>query len=201
MKLDSEQKERFLKMVSKADSLECYEYDGKRARPFISLYLFKQDITEILAWVDCVISLSQIKGIHPSAISVFWEKIITTYAKNFTRSYDKFSKMEIAKYSKDADDLVLHEQIMKVRNTYVAHREKNDFEYHTVLVALVGTEDNCNMEISVPTLKLLGHYFEPVKMQKYLKKLFKKVDYQLKIKRDGLERFFFDELQLEVNFD
>jgi hypothetical protein len=201
MNITEEQKAAFLKMVLKADNLEEYEYHGKRAKPFISLFLFKQDIAEILGLLDTVILLSQIKQVGPSIIAVFWEKIIITYTRNFTKSKHHYSKFEIAEYLSDADELALHEQMMTVRNTFIAHREENDFEYHTVLVVLAGAPENCHMEISVPTIKKVGHYFDPVKMRRYLKKLFKKVDRQLNIKRDDLERFLFDELQLEANLN
>lgn len=201
MKITEEQKAEFLKMVLKSGNLEEYEYHGKRAKPFISLYLFKQDLVEILGWLDTVILLSQIKQVNLAAISVFWEKIIVTYARNFTRSKHHYSKFEITEYLSGADELAFHEQIMTVRNTFIAHREENDFEYHTVLVVLAGAPESCQLEISVPTIKKIGHYFDPVKMRRYLKKLFKKVDRQLNIKRDDLERFLFDELQLEVSLD
>jgi len=175
MKIDEAQKEQFLKTVIREDSLICYEYTGKKRKPIISLYLIAQDLAEIMGWLQSAILFGKIKNAPQPTISLLWEKIIISYGKNFTQSDDGFSKLEASAYFEEVDELIFHNEIMTARNSYVAHRGHNDFEYHTLLVSLAGTEEKCYVEISVPTLKKTGHYFDPQKMRKYLKALSKKV--------------------------
>jgi len=201
MEVDEQKKNRLIELVSRKDSLMQREIAPETAKPIISLYLISNDIQEMILCIDSVSLLSRIVNLDNLTIAALWEKMIISYGKIFTNSKDGFSTLEAAVYFKEEMDLLLHQKIMNTRNSYIAHRGYNDYEYNIMLVDVIGNESNCHIQISAPGFKLSGHYFDPVTVRKHLKALLKKVNHQLGLKRDKLERNIYEELGLMANFD
>jgi len=127
--------------------------------------------------------------------------MIISYGKIFSKSNDGFSTLEATFYFKEEKDKLLHQKIINIRNSYIAHRGYNDFEYNTFLLDLVGTDQKCYVEISAPGLKKVGHFIEPIIMRRYLKNLYKKVIRQLALKRDKFESDIYENLGLDANLN
>jgi hypothetical protein len=89
--------------------------------------------------------------------------------------------------------------MMIVRNSYLAHRGHNEFEYYVMLADLVGTEDNCQLELLVPGYKKMGHYFEPVTVRQHVKNLHRKLKRELSEQVSWLQHDLAFELGLEPN--
>lgn len=188
-----------LKKVERTDQLMRYEVNSRTAKPIISLYLITGDIAEMITCIDTLIILEKFKPINLLMVSALWEKMIIAYGKIFSESKDGFSKLEYQQYFKEAGEITLHNEILKIRHSYLAHRGNNEFEYHIMLVDLVGTEQNCQLEFSVPGLKTIGNYFQPMKIKRHLKNLGKRVKAQLHAKMQKLEVNIYQELGLMPN--
>jgi len=201
METDNTLKDFLLNTVSRKDSIMRYEIDNVIAKPIISLHLILLDIEEMIGCMDNIILLGKVKNANNLIVSALWEKAIISYGKIFSKSNDGFSSIESSTYFKNDGDIMRHNMIIDTRNNYIAHRGYNDFEYNIMVLDVVGTEEECYMEFSVPSLRKVGDYFNPNTVRKHFRNLSKKVKRQLALKRNKLELRFFQEIGLDPKLD
>lgn len=199
METNDPKRDYLMKELKIPNSIFRCEVDPVTAKPYISLYLIAEDIKLMITCMDSLI-LAQ-KAVKPHALIVvaLWQKVIVDYGKIFSKSKDRFSTLEVSLYFKEDQEKKLHEAIILIRNSLIAHRGDNDFEYHIMAADVVGTEENCNVLFSVPGFKSFGNYFEPVVMRRHLKQLLKKVNKQLSKKIGKLEQHVYEEMGLVPN--
>jgi hypothetical protein len=195
MKMDSRIQDLLYTQASSREHLVQYEIPTDQAKKLISWYLISKDIQEMMDCMSLATTFGKVKKVDPLLISGMWEKLLITYGKIFSASKDGYTTLNV-KFV-DNDDLVLHHKLIAIRNSYLAHRGENDYEHHTLIASLAGTETNCKIEFLVPEVKMIGHYENPVLVRQYLKRLKKKVDKQLTFKREKLEQELYASLGLE----
>ena len=183
------------KKASSREHLVQYEVPPDQAKKLISWYLISKDIQEMIDCMTLATAFGKIKNLNPLLISGVWEKLLITYGKIFSASKDGYTTLNV-KFV-DNGDLVRHNKLIAIRNSYLAHRGENDFEHHTLIASVAGTEVNCKIEFLVPEVKIIGHYENPVLVRQYLKRLKKKVEKQLAYKKEKLERTLYADLGLE----
>jgi len=195
MKKDSRIQDMLYTQAALREHLVQYEIPADQAKKLISWYLISKDIQEMMDCMTLATAFGKVKKVNPLLITGMWEKLLITYGKIFSSSKDGYSTLNV-KFV-DNGDLVLHHKLLAIRNSYLAHRGENDYEHHTLIVSLAGTETNCKLEFLVPEVKLIGQYDNPVLVRQYLKRLKKKVEKQLAYKKEKLEQTVYSELGLE----
>jgi hypothetical protein len=192
------ERERFiLDVVAQKPFLYRYKVHTKTATRYISKYLACRDLEEMIVCLDSLKLMKDLTKANAFLVTALWEKVLVGYGKLFLAG-DGFSKLVPDDYFKE-DSMQLHEAMMTVRHSYLAHRGHNEFEYYVMLADLVGTEDNCRLELFVPGYKKMGHYFEPVAVRQHVKNLHKKLKRELSEQVSWLHHDLAFELGLEPN--
>jgi hypothetical protein len=138
--MDSRIKDILYSQASSREHLIQYEIPADRAKKIISWYLISKDIQEMIDCMTPATVFGKVKKVNPLLITGMWEKLLITYGKIFSASKDGYSTLNI-KFV-DNCDLVLHNKLIGIRNSYLAHRGKNDYEHYTLIASLAGTETN-----------------------------------------------------------
>ena len=94
------------------------------------LYLIQNDLKEIS---DCLRQIEKPNKKNSIVISALWKHVIISYAKNFTKSDEGYSSMEKRDCIKH-DQIELHEKIMNLKNSFIAHRGENNIENSLLLL-------------------------------------------------------------------
>lgn len=172
-----------------------YDLPEAESKKMLSLYLIAQDLEEMTKCINLAAALGLPNTHNTLIITALWEKMIMIYGRLFARSNDGYSSLNESFIK--SGDLPLHQELITLRNSYLAHRGKNVLEHHKLIVSVEGTEENCRVEFIVPNIQLKGHFADPVRMRQYLKRLRKEVLFRLAYKRDKVEREIWETLGLE----
>jgi hypothetical protein len=138
------------------DHLAQFEVPKEEAKKIISWYLITQDIDEMVGCVNCAAAIAKIQPMNLLIITALWEKMIIGYGKIFGKSEDGFSTLPIKLI--DKTDMPLHNELIKIRHSYLAHRGENQLEHHKLILSVEGTEDICHIQFIVPGIRLKGQY-------------------------------------------
>jgi hypothetical protein len=192
-------KEEFEKALLKAtkrnDGSLRFKVVDQKAKPIISLWLISQDIVEMIACLDRMVKVQKIKEIDKLIPTSLWEKMIVSYGKIFSNSNSGFSKIEAKHYFTSARSVDIHKKLIDIRNSYLAHRGYNEYEYSIMVMDLVEKSGKNSFEFSFPSLKQIGHYNKNHKsILRHLKMLRKQVEKNLNGKIKKLQNFILDEI-------
>lgn len=158
------------------------------AIPLISLHLIQLDIVKAIESIKKTIILFKLKSVEVDdlIISSLWMQAVSCYAKAFTKSEDGFSKLEAQFYFKSDRALNIHEELMTLRNSYIAHRGNNEFEKSLFVVSI--DKSNITRTYIFPTILKKGHYFKNYKSKlKHLEHLEKVINNQLQKKLKAID--------------
>lgn len=172
---------------------------GKDTQKIISWYLIRRDLDDMVSCMDLVNVLGKNPNVSLLVVPALWEKMIIAYGKIFGGSKDGYTTLQ--RKMIDNADLPLHDQLIQIRHSFVAHRGENDFENHKLILSVEGTEDNCHVQFIVPWSKPAGQYGNPVIVRRYLKRIRKKVLRQLAHLKESYEKEIFEDLGLTPNLE
>jgi len=197
--MDKKIKKVLLKATARKDGATRFEVKDKNAKPIISLWLISQDIEEMIACVERAIKVQGITNVDELIPKSLWEKMIISYGRIFSHSEDGFSKIETKHYFTSKRSLAIHNHLIGIRNSYLAHRGYNDYEHCLMILDLVKTDDQVRFQFSFPTAKQVGYFNSNIKsILRHIKILDRKVKENLGKKIKKLERFIIDELKEKV---
>jgi len=200
MEVQDEREKFVLELIAGKPFLYRYKVDPKTAGRYVSKYLACRDLEELLVCLDSLKRMPVISRENVFLVTAFWEKVLITYGKLFMAGQG-YSKLVPDDYFKPGEEMELHEAMMTVRHSYLAHRGFNELEYYVLMADLVGTEENCRVELFVPGYKKMGHYFEAVKVRRQLKLLYNKLKRELHKEVAWLQDDLAKGLGLEPNLD
>lgn len=153
----------------------------KIVKPIVSLTLIQKDLELARQSIEKAVDLTDnIKTMEVSdvIISALWQQAIMRYSKCFTQSKDGFSKLETNVYCLSKRSITIHNQIMDLRNEFIAHRGLTDFEHGLVLLEFEKIENAYRIkDLHVPMAVRIGHYFDTYKsILKHIKSIERKVE-------------------------
>jgi hypothetical protein len=196
--MDKKLKKLLLNATERKDGSTRFLVVDQKAKPIISLWLISQDVEEMIACVERAVKVETITRISIDELipKSLWEKMIISYGKIFSNSDDGFSKIEARHYFTSKRSLAIHENLIKTRNSYLAHRGYNDYEHCLMVMDLVQNDGKVKFEFSFPTAKQVGYFNKNRKsVLKHLQLLDKKVKDKLSQKVRKLEQFIIDDLK------
>jgi hypothetical protein len=159
----------------------------KYAKRSISLKLILIDLDTIL---NCLELINQRKNLEEIILNSLWNNIIITYGKIFTKSRNGFTSLVKKQCVKNEYDQV-HNDLINLRNQFVAHREDNEIENALLLVGENRSNGNVGFEYHLPVimktsapikdLQLLEELINDLKsyVNECLHENLKKIDYKL----------------------
>lgn len=105
-----------------------------------SFMLIREDLTFILDITKQLISLKESADPNSTIELALWQSVLITYGKCFTDNkagFSKFEKSQIKKHDKKYH--VLHEHLMELRHSYIAHRDDTVNEQALVFIKVSKT--------------------------------------------------------------
>lgn len=169
-----------------------YQITDKFAKPAISLFLIQSDLKEI---TDCLTKAESYINQDNFLVSALWKNAIIIYGKIFAKSNDGFTSLEKSdciseKYSKT------HDELISLRNSFTAHRGKNEVENSMLLTYEKRENGFINFEYVIPTAIQIGHLISDIDMVKdLLSGLEKTVEKKLNKKLKGINTLLWKELE------
>lgn len=153
------------------------------------LYLIQNDLKEIL---DCLRQIEKPNKKNSIVISALWKNVIISYAKKFTKSDDGYSSLEKRDCIKH-DQLELHEKIMNLRNSFIAHRGENDIEKSLLLLYEEERENGqITLEFVIKWAFKVSHLIDEIKQ--LVGDLMQIVETKLRKKIEGMDTRLMKEL-------
>lgn len=195
---DEELEKKIIKSFRGNDKRELFIVNERLSKKACSYALILIDIEIIETCLEKVIELIDKNETQDIITSALWQRAIMTYGKIFTNSKDGFTRLEYDKIISDEKQLELHHKLIDIRNSFIAHRGKNDFEKTLLVATLNKTKEGCFFEYSFPTALLIGHYLseeELLTLKSLLRTLNDKVNAIAIDKVDRVDRF----LHLQIN--
>lgn len=192
--MEKKLKKVLLEKTKRANVSHRFEVIEQKAKPIISLWLISQDIDRMIECIERAIKVENIKNIDELIVESLWEKMIIGYGKIFSNSVDGFSKIEPTHYFKSKRSLAIHKELIKVRNSYLAHRGYNEYEHCLMVLDVVDYNGSQQIEFTFPSLKQVGYFTNNRRsIVVHLKALNKKVKLQTSKKIRNLRRFLLTE--------
>jgi len=105
-----------------------------------SFMLIREDLVFVSQIAEQLISLKQSSNSNNVTEFALWQSIIITYGKCFTESKAGMSKLEksiLEKHDKKFRDI--HDQVIELRNKYIAHRDNTVNEHTMVFIKVSKT--------------------------------------------------------------
>lgn len=169
-----------------------YQIIDKFSRPAISLYLIQNDLKEI---GECLTKAEKYIGKDNLLVTALWKSAIVTYGKIFTKSDDGFTSLE----KKDCiieEFSTLHEELILLRNSFTAHRGKNEIENSMMFTYEKRENDSVSFEYIIPTALKVGHLISEIdKVKELIIELEKIVEQKLNKKLKGIDNMLWKELE------
>lgn len=105
-----------------------------------SFMLIREDLAFILDVAEQLISLKKSADPNTTIEFALWQSILITYGKCFTENKAGFSKLEKSLLEKhDVKYQLLHEHLMELRHSYIAHRDDTAHEQALVFIKVAKT--------------------------------------------------------------
>ncbi|RQO64356.1 hypothetical protein DBR40_25805 [Pedobacter sp. KBW01] len=105
-----------------------------------SFMLIREDLSFVSNIVQELISLRESGNSNPTIELALWQSILITYGKCFTENKTGFSKLEKSLLEKhDNKYELLHEHLMELRHSYIAHRGDTAHEQAMVFIKVSKT--------------------------------------------------------------
>lgn len=105
-----------------------------------SFMLIREDLTFILNIAKELISLRESADSNTAIELALWQSILITYGKCFTENKAGFSKLEKSLLETyDSKYQLMHEHLMEVRHSYIAHRGDTVHEQAMVFIKVSKT--------------------------------------------------------------
>lgn len=163
MALTVDDKRKILKTILGFVPEPLVELEERAAHRFLSYRHIINDLDRAFA------SFSKLREVELAfqdqdnglVVSALWRQGIGCYARCFTRSEDGFQSLD-AKKIMSRSQLIMHEALMGLRHTFIAHRGKNDLEDGFVIAFQVKGESGSSWKLEPIELLQKGRYMEPV---------------------------------------
>lgn len=105
-----------------------------------SFMLIREDLTFVLDITKQLISLKESTDPNAAIELALWQSILITYGKCFTENKAGFSKLEKSQLEQhDMKYQLLHEHLMELRHSYIAHRDDTVHEQAMVFIKVSKT--------------------------------------------------------------
>lgn len=105
-----------------------------------SFMLIREDLTFVLDITKKLISLKESADPNEAIELALWQSILITYGKCFTENKAGFSKLEKSQLEQhDTKYQLLHEHLMELRHSYIAHRDDTVHEQAMVFIKVSKT--------------------------------------------------------------
>jgi hypothetical protein len=191
--MDEKIKKMLLEATASTKGATRYEIIDPRVKSIISLWLILKDLEEMIDCIERAKKVQLINNIDQLIPKSLWEKMVISYGKIFSQSDDGFSKIESKHYFTSKRSLGIHEKLIKVRNSYLAHRGYNDYEHCLMTMDLVPKNGRVKLEFAFPTAKQIDYFNKDYGLiLSHLKMLKRKVKGKLNEKVIKLERLIID---------
>jgi|GEM_PF-4809288 len=184
-------KDNILKIVSGYDKQRKFVVNEQLSKQARCYWLIYHDIEIIEECLNEIISIDEDSN-QDLIVSALWQMAIMTYGKIFTNSEDGFIKLEYKIYIKDESFLNLHGHLIKLRNSFIAHRGENSFEKTLLIASLEQTNERSYFDYSFPTALKTGNYLDKDEMKVFmllLNSLKEQLGTIIKIKVQKLDNF------------
>lgn len=168
-----------------------YQISDRFAKPVISLYLIKNDLDEIMY---CLNRVGDYIDKENELVSALWKNAIVTYGKIFTKSDDGYTSLE-KKDCINNDKIELHDELIRLRNSYIAHRGNNDIENCLLLMYEKRENGHVSFEFTIPTAIQIGHIVKEIDdVKELINDLHNKVDVKLHKKLSDIDKMLWNKL-------
>lgn len=105
-----------------------------------SFMLIREDLMFVLDTTKQLISLKESADPNATIELALWQSILITYGKCFTENKAGFSKLEKSLFEQhDKKYQLLHEHLMELRHSYIAHRDDTVHEQAVVFIKVSKT--------------------------------------------------------------
>jgi len=131
--------------INKQQHLRISEKHSKSAT---SLKLIIIDLHTIL---ECLNRIRQTEKQDEIILNSLWNNLIVTYGKIFTKSKNGFTSLVKNQIIK-SEYYKIHDQLIDLRNKFVAHREYNEIENALLLISEYRNNGNVAFEYHLPVV-------------------------------------------------
>nr|WP_121272491.1 hypothetical protein [Pedobacter schmidteae] len=117
-----------------------YVMPDELSKKLKSFMLIREDLTFILDVAEQLISLKESDDPSTTIEFALWQSILITYGKCFTENKAGFSRLEKSLLEKyNVKYQLLHEHLMELRHSYIAHRDDTEHEQAMVFIKVSKT--------------------------------------------------------------
>jgi hypothetical protein len=169
-----------------------FQITNKFAKPAISLYLIQTDLEQI---TDCLTKAEGYVNQEDLLVSSLWKNVVVTYGKIFAKSDDGFTSLEKSDCISEKY-LEIHNELIRLRNSFVAHRGDNEVENGMLLVYQKQENGFISFEYTIPTAVRIGRLVNSIDLIKDLiSELKTTVEKKLNKKLIGIDSLLWKELR------
>lgn len=172
--------------------------DAKLRMPIISYQLIINDLQIAVDSIKkAVILTEKFEKLDDLIVSALWTQAIMRYSRCFKKSDDGYSSLEPEKYIVSNRSKTFHSTLISIRDSFLAHRGKNDFEHHMVVATLLKkSKRSYQFNFQVPSLHIQGHFIKNHKsIIKHIETLQRRVSFTLDKKCRALDRIVWNEIK------
>lgn len=130
--------------------------DGKFTKLVTAYFSIQSDLMETQAMILYLKDNPVIPGVVKASM---FKAIIIQYAKCFTKAWGRAAKLEAKSvFHSQEDHLEIHDEVMEMRNNYIAHAGKGKYDYGAMVMYLNPDTDKPGIgRIIHADLKFLDH--------------------------------------------
>ena len=137
--------------------------DGKFTKLVTAYFSIQSDLLETQAMINYLKGHPVIPGVVK--VSMF-KAFIIQYAKCFTKAWGRAAKLEAKSVFDSQEDLLqIHDEVMEMRNSYIAHAGKGKYDYGAMIMYLnpdserpaIGRIIHADLKFMDHSLKLSGY--------------------------------------------
>ncbi|MGY8921979.1 MAG: hypothetical protein ACKVKQ_08810 [Flavobacteriales bacterium] len=163
-------------------------------KKFLSYCAMFEDLGLVLEYIE-LLEKATLSNTIKSSLTY---SIICLYGKCFTKADNGYSKLE-SKYLFKSENLITHENLMILRNKFIAHRSDSDSEYGIAYLAI-----NKDTQVSDVNFKLLKkNKFNAIELERvrdltiFLRKKLeeKKIKSGQKARKTFISKYDFEQMQ------
>ncbi|WP_316851581.1 hypothetical protein [Pedobacter agri] len=123
-----------------------------------SYMLIREDLKFLIEIVDILIDLKKQANQNDTLSLALWQSLIVTYGKCFTENKAGMSKLEQSVFeNQDEVHRAVHESLMSLRHSYIAHRDDMESEQAIVFMKIPKDKDIVDFtEYQIKSVKLVS---------------------------------------------
>ncbi|MGB3526195.1 MAG: hypothetical protein WBB32_09540 [Flavobacteriales bacterium] len=151
--------------IDEVDSIK-FTFKNRKGEKLRNLWLAQEDVQEAIACIEKVNSLViSIPKLDDLIVSALWEKAIMNYGRCFNSPV----KLQASYYFKSVEAKQVHKDLYSLRQEYIGHQGAHNRYRLEVVVIPRAVEGGYKIEYHFPSIKGVGHFFEPSVIISHLK--------------------------------